>query len=167
MPSACDTDSAGIVIVGSSPDMPGAPVVTLLKITTPIAPAFCAFLTFSTNRQTPRSMAAILPATAAALVNAVQPSVLVGPVGLAASSASATSAVTSKPWGPNAAVSEVLTPAIGAGGFTLSSDTPPVQKCMRMRGRWPSGRVDMFALLLPPKSCASATMLSLPRPPRP
>ncbi len=46
---------------------------------TAIAPALCALKAFVWNVQVPRSTSAILPATAAAFVNAVHPSVVAGP----------------------------------------------------------------------------------------
>lgn len=48
----------------------------LLAMITPMAPAFCAFFDLMMKVQVPRSMSAILPATAAALVTASQPSVV-------------------------------------------------------------------------------------------
>ena len=54
--------------------MPGRPVAALFAMMTAMAPAFCAFSTFVENSQMPRLMSAILPATAAAFVSAVQPS---------------------------------------------------------------------------------------------
>ena len=74
---------------------------------TPMAPLSWAFLVFTAKPQVPRSMRAILPDTAAALVNGVvQPSVVEGPAAFAASSASTTSPVTpvGLSGGPKAAV---------------------------------------------------------------
>src|SRR5678815_554135 len=66
---------AGMVIVESTPPNPGGGLVTaLLAMITPVAPAFCAFLALTTNVQVPRSMMAMLPATAAKLVNGSHPS---------------------------------------------------------------------------------------------
>src|SRR5687768_17447569 len=67
----------GVVIVGSSAMPKGPPPTALFAMTTPIAPASCAFLVFVLNVQTPRSTSAILPATAAAFVSAAQPVVAV------------------------------------------------------------------------------------------
>src|SRR5437762_10743529 len=54
----------GIVIVGSLPPSPaGGQPATLSATMTPIAPAFWAFLTLTTNVQPPRSRSTILPAT--------------------------------------------------------------------------------------------------------
>jgi hypothetical protein len=55
-----------------------------------MAPAFWAFFTLTTKPQVPRSMSAMLPATAAALVIAEQPSVVSGPAPSAGSSAATT-----------------------------------------------------------------------------
>ena len=83
-PSAYCTMIEGMVMVGSAP--PIEPQVPALEfaITTPTAPAFCAFFTFTAKPQVPRSMMAILPATAAVLVMAEQPSVVDGPAPSAA-----------------------------------------------------------------------------------
>ena len=86
-PSARSTWIAGMVMVASSPPMvPRAPAA-LLTMITPLAPAFCAFLTLTAKPQVPRSISATLPATSAALVIAVQPSLASGPSVLASSSA--------------------------------------------------------------------------------
>ncbi len=122
----------------------------------PTAPAACAFFAFTTNVHTPRSTRTILPATCGAFVYAVQPSVVVGPSGLAASSAATTSPVRSKPCAPNSAEFACFVPATAAGAFTFASAIELVHRNIRMRGRWPSAGVDMFALLVPVKSCASA-----------
>ena len=74
-------------MVGSAPPIEPQVPVDELAMTTPMAPAFCAFFTFTAKPQVPRSMMAILPATAAALVMAEQPSVVSGPAASAASSA--------------------------------------------------------------------------------
>jgi hypothetical protein len=50
---------------------------------------------------------------------------------------------------PNSAVADCFTPRERGGDSTFASDSPLVQKYMRMRGRWPSGGVFMFALLVP------------------
>src|SRR6266446_6860518 len=77
LPSASVIRTAGIVIVGSNPPRPaGGLPATLSTMTTPIAPAACAFFAFAVNAQVPRSMSAIFPAIAAALVKVVQPSVV-------------------------------------------------------------------------------------------
>src|SRR5688572_20156057 len=82
-----------------------------------IAPAFCAFLTLTTNPHVPRSTSATLPAMAAEFVNAVHPSVVVGPAALASSWASTTSPVVPVPVsaGPNSAPPAGHSPAIVAG----------------------------------------------------
>src|SRR5687768_15423720 len=85
-PSGCVTLIAAIVIAGSVPPMPGGGVpATLLATIRPVAPAACAFAAFTTKPHVPRSTIAIFPATVAALVNAVQPSVVDGPAAFAAS----------------------------------------------------------------------------------
>jgi hypothetical protein len=50
-----------------------------------------------------------------------------------------------------------------------SSFGPPVivNRNICIRGRWPSGGVAKFALLVPEPSCASTWTSSLPAPPRP
>src|SRR5688572_20924294 len=54
-PSAWETCTDGMVIVGSEPPMaPGSPG-TLLTTITAIAPAFCAFLTLTVKPHVPRS----------------------------------------------------------------------------------------------------------------
>ncbi len=68
-PFGSEMQSDGMVIVGSTPAMPHGAVPVLLTTTTPTAPAFWAFLTFTANPQTPRSMSAMLPAICAAFVN--------------------------------------------------------------------------------------------------
>jgi len=86
-PSARWTCTAGMVMVGSAPPMAPHTPVALLTITTPVAPASWAFFTLTVKPQVPRSIIAIFPATAAALVIAVQPSLVSGPETSAASSA--------------------------------------------------------------------------------
>src|SRR5688572_29086345 len=67
-PSACDTRREGIVIVGSIPASGcGGVLGALSAMTTALAPANCAFFTFTMNEQVPRSITAILPLTALAL----------------------------------------------------------------------------------------------------
>src|ERR1051325_8611282 len=93
---------------------------------TPTAPAFVAFLALTAKPQVPRSTRAILPATAAAFVKAVQPSVVAGPAAFAASCALITGAVTLTLWmvGPKAAVPNWYAPAIEAGEMTRTSGLP-------------------------------------------
>ena len=91
LPSASVTRTAGMVIVGSVPPraaggVPGA----LSAMITPTAPASWAFFTLTMKPQVPRSMRAMLPATAAALVIAEQPSVVLGPAPSAGSRAMTT-----------------------------------------------------------------------------
>ena len=72
-PSASETITDGIVIVGSVlPIVVGGPA-TLLTTITAIAPAACALLTFWTKPQVPRSTSATAPA--GKLTNGLQPSV--------------------------------------------------------------------------------------------
>jgi hypothetical protein len=85
VPSLCPIIKVGIVMVPSVPLMFGGGLPgTLFTMTTPIAPAFWAFLTFNTKLHVPpvgpRSIRAIFPLTAAEFVNAEQPSVLEGPM---------------------------------------------------------------------------------------
>ncbi len=85
LPSAKVTITEGMVIVASTPPMlPKAPAAELAMITA-TAPAFCAFLTLTTKPQVPRSIRAMLPAIAAALVSGEQPSVVEGPAASAGS----------------------------------------------------------------------------------
>ena len=73
LPLACVIETVGIVIVLSEPLMPGGvEFETLSTMTTPIAPAFCAFFVFETKVQLPRSIRAILPVSE--LPKAEQPS---------------------------------------------------------------------------------------------
>src|SRR6266511_760157 len=74
LPSLLAIDSEGIVTVLSEPPICTTPGDVVLTIITPTAPAFCAFFTFNTNVQLPRSMSAILPDIAALFVSGVQPS---------------------------------------------------------------------------------------------
>src|SRR4051812_9199301 len=75
----------GIVIVASAPPRPGTGAEeraadvppALSAMITPIAPASCAFFTFTVKPHVPRSIIAILPATF--VVMAEQPSVVDGP----------------------------------------------------------------------------------------
>ena len=79
LPSACEIPTTGIVIVGSEPPggwMPAA----LFAISSAVAPAACAASAFSTNVQVPRSISAMLPAIAAPLTIASQPSLTSGAV---------------------------------------------------------------------------------------
>ena len=87
---------------------------------TPMAPAFCAFLTLTIKPHVPRSISAILPATAEALVMGEQPSVVEGPAPSPGSSASTTSPVTpvSVSGGPKAAAPKGYGPI--AGNTTLT-----------------------------------------------
>src|SRR6266478_4593837 len=70
-PSACEMRTDGIVMVGSAPPNPAGAPGALSAMITANAPAFCAFFTFTTKVQTPRSIRAIFPATAG--VTAAQP----------------------------------------------------------------------------------------------
>src|SRR5436305_7060782 len=81
----------------------GSPA-TLLPMMTPMAPAACALFALTWKPQVPRSISAMLPATAAALVRAVQPSVVLGPEAFAASS----------PWTMAAVWPEGLGAGVGA-----------------------------------------------------
>ena len=144
-PSARVTETTGIVSVGSSPPI-AMPPRTLLTISTPAAAASWALRTLTTKRQSPRSITAILPATAAALVNAVQPSVVVGPSVVAASRASTRSPVRSNDVGPKAAMPASLTPASAAGALIRASTAELLQRYIRIRGRSPSAGVVMSAL---------------------
>ena len=81
-PTSLATMIEGIVIVGSSPPIATGVPDTLFIMTTPIAPASCAFFTFSTNvpepgaaAGEPRLINAIFPLIAAAFVNAFTPKV--------------------------------------------------------------------------------------------
>src|SRR5882762_2967313 len=88
LPSGKVTRTDGMVMVGSAPPKPagGAPAA-LSATTTAIAPAFCAFFTFTMNPQVPRVTSAMLPATAPALVRGEQASKVVGPAPSAGSNA--------------------------------------------------------------------------------
>ncbi len=89
-PSACVISIDGIVMVASVPVMLNRPA-SLFAIRTPIAPAFCAFLTFAGNEQLPRSIRTILPFTS--LTIASQASVTVPVPSFASSSVPETSKV--------------------------------------------------------------------------
>ena len=65
----------GIVIEGSVPPIAAGGPGTLFIIITAIAPAFCAFNTFTANVHDPLLINAIFPLTAAAFVNPTQPMV--------------------------------------------------------------------------------------------
>src|SRR5262245_1209717 len=88
------SDTAGIVIVGSTPAIAGGTSgfadVARLAMITAIAPAFWAFFALTAKPQVPRLRKAMLPATAAALVIGEQPSTVDGPAASAASSARTT-----------------------------------------------------------------------------
>src|SRR5690348_2188908 len=71
LPSDCAIDSEGIVMVASEPVIVGAPGPLFARMT-PMAPAFCAFLTGVVNPHPPASIKAILPAMGVAM--AEQPS---------------------------------------------------------------------------------------------
>src|ERR1700681_1759246 len=78
LPSTRVTRSEGMVIavtiVGSSPRPAGGEPGWLSTMTTPIAPAFWQFSVLVLKVQVPRLTTQILPAIAAALVSAQQPS---------------------------------------------------------------------------------------------
>src|SRR6476646_5305290 len=99
------------------PDIESGRPGWLLPTTMPIAPAATALACLVVKGHVPRSTNAHLPATDAALVYAVQPSVVVGPGGLAASVATTMVAVTGVvvKAGPNAAGMAVHGPAAPAG----------------------------------------------------
>ena len=88
--SAYVTMTDGIVIVASTPAMPPNAPAAEFAMSTPMAPAFWAFFTFTANPHVPRSIIAMFPATAAEFVIAEQPSVVSGPAPSAASSARTT-----------------------------------------------------------------------------
>src|SRR5947208_14020305 len=104
----------GIVIVGSAPPKPAGAPGALSAMITAKAPAFCAFFTFTTKVQVPRSIMAIFPATAG--VTETQPRLesytrlLVMP-GLERGA-------------PKPAVPIGLDPAIAAGAFTVTRGVP-------------------------------------------
>ena len=58
-PSSCRIMTAGIVIDASEPPIGTGGPASLFTTTTPTAPAFCAFLTLTTNVHRPRSSNAI------------------------------------------------------------------------------------------------------------
>src|SRR5918996_597912 len=128
-PSAWDTCTAGIVIVGSEPPIkPGSPGA-LLTTMTPIAPAFWAFFTLTVKLQEPRSTIAMLPTSSAAFVIGLQPSVVDGPAVSAGSSATTRAPDTpvAVGVGPNAAPAAPYVPAADDGGLTVTmfSSPPP------------------------------------------
>src|SRR5918996_1793238 len=136
LPSASDTITDGMVIDGSVPPMAIGSPATLLAMMTATAPAFCAFFTFTVNVHAgaggggpPRSITAILPATSAAFVSGLQPSVVDGPSALAGSSATTTAPETpvAVTGGPNAALVAPYVPAADDGGaiVTMFSSPPP------------------------------------------
>src|SRR5688572_4865585 len=90
------------------------------------APAAVALRALSANAHVPRSIRAMRPATAAALLNGLQPSVVAGPAASAASSTATTAAVTLglPSGGPNAAVPNCSAPATADGGFTSTVGLP-------------------------------------------
>src|SRR6266567_5293548 len=75
-PSACVIIAEGIVIEGSEPPIGIGLPAALLTTTTPTAPAFWAFLTFTVKLQLPRSTSAIRPDKALAFVSDEQASMV-------------------------------------------------------------------------------------------
>ena len=71
LPLASEIITAGIVMAASAPPIEKGASPTFCTITTAMAPAFCALSTFVVKLQVPRSIKAILPATAAPLVTAL------------------------------------------------------------------------------------------------
>ncbi len=126
---------------------------------TPTAPAFCALSAFTLKVQVPRSRTAIFPATL--VVSGWHPSL----VGAVESLASTACIERSKVAGPNAAAAADTSSGTEAA-LTRLSDAG-VHRYICMRGRAPSAGVDMFALLMPPRSWPSALMESPSKPPRP
>src|ERR1700709_1833680 len=111
----------GMVIVGSTPDMPaGGLPATLSAMSTAVAPAFWAFFTLTAKPQVPRSRRAILPVRL--VVMAEQPSVVEGPAASAGSRARATVPVTPGAGGkgPKVAVPTRKAPS-AAGARTVTS----------------------------------------------
>src|SRR3954470_1072462 len=96
----------GVTIVASSAIPGGGEPGALLTMITPIAPAFWQFSVLVLKLQVPRLTTQILPATAAALVRAQQPSLGSAPqaAGAVASTATTAFAVCPLGTGPNAAL---------------------------------------------------------------
>jgi len=156
-----------MVMVASVPPMARKawPAVTL-RMSTPTAPAFWAFLTLAVKVQVPRLTSAILPATSAGLVTAPQPSPR-SPAPVRCTSAR--SPVRLKACGPKVALGcDSLMPARPAGARTMVRTRSPLfQAYICIQGEKPSAGVVMLALLVPEESCASASSGSPCWPPRP
>ena len=116
-----------MVTAGSAPPRPGGGLpATLLAMMTAIAPAFFALRALLVKLHEPRSINAMLPAMADALVSAEQPSVVDVPALSLGSSASTMLpvvpvAVTA---GPNDAAPKSYLPAIDAGALIFSAGVP-------------------------------------------
>ena len=125
--SACVMRTDGMVMEGSVPPSPaGGEPAALSATTTAIAPASWAFFTLTVKLQSPRSTRATLPAIAAALVIAEQPSVAEGPAVSAASSAPARfpEIPGDASAGPNSAAPTGYSPATAAGVSTRIRGVP-------------------------------------------
>src|SRR3954470_9920243 len=94
-------------------------------MTTPIAPASLALRALTAKPQRPRSTRAIRPATAAALVKGLQPSVDVPPTSTASTAAATLPDTFGLPMvGPKAAVPNCSTPAMLAGVSICADGLP-------------------------------------------
>src|SRR5215217_4907292 len=93
---------------------------------TATAPASVALRAFWAKPHVPRSIRAILPATAPGLISAEQPSVVANPAASDGSTAATTAADTlgDPTAGPKAAVPNCSEAAIAAGCFTWTSGLP-------------------------------------------
>jgi hypothetical protein len=73
-PSVCETETTGIVMLGSVPTIIGGAPATLLAMTSPVAPAAWTFTAFWVKLQEPLSTRAIWPLTCPPFVRAKQAS---------------------------------------------------------------------------------------------
>src|SRR6266545_3679215 len=126
LPSACETLTVGMVIVGSVPPRPGALPGALLATITALAPAACAWAAFTLNVQVPRSTRAMLPLTAAALVKGWHPSAVAPMPSLARMMLPVTPGA--ETGGPKDAEPTRYTPEIAGGESTVRPGVPNPRK---------------------------------------
>src|SRR5216684_2881748 len=117
-PSAWLTPIVGMVIVESAPPRGGMLDTTLSAMITAVAPAICAFFTFTVKVQVPRSIRAMCPVMALAFVMALHPS-----AGRDAAMVPLIPATVR--WGPNAAVLIWYVFATAVGALIRNVGVPP------------------------------------------
>src|SRR5262245_36203770 len=117
------------IVMGPAPAIPHG-TSAVFAMTTAVAPAACAFWTFSAKAQTPRSISATLPLIAAAFVNGgVHPFVVEGSPAPTPSSARTRFPVTPV-WvsgGPNAAAPAAHSPGTGLLMISVGTGTVCVE----------------------------------------